>query len=87
MVLGREAKACLALSVALCEGCAVSLAVPCRAKDVDDGGTRLSIDDTGGHVALTRLPMRLPCGEQEEQHEEAPKESGRVVVVSHSGIG
>ena len=85
--MGREAKARLALSVALREGCAVPLAVPCRAKDVDDGGTRLGIDDAGGHVALTRLPMRLPCGEQEEQGEEAPKESGRVVVVSHSGIG
>ena len=83
----REAKACLALSVALREGRAVPLAVPCRAKDVDDGGTRLSIDDAGSHVALTRLPMRLPCGEQEEQGEEAPKESRRVVVVSHSGIG
>ena len=44
-------------------------------------------DDAGSHVALTRLPMRLPCGEQEEQREEAPKESGRVVVGSHSGIG
>ena len=85
--MGREAKACLALSVALREGCAVSLAVPCRAKDVDDGGTRLGIDDAGSHVALTRLPMGLPYGEQEEQCEEAPKESGRVVVVSHSGIG
>ena len=51
------------------------------------GGTRLGIDDAGSHVALAHLPMRLPCGEQEEQCEEAPKESGRVVVVSHSGIG
>ena len=70
--MGREAKACLALSVALREGCAVSLAVPCRAQDVDDGGTCLGIDDAGGHVALTRLPMRLPYGEQEEQGEKAP---------------
>ena len=85
--MGRESKARLSLGVTLREGCAVPLAVPCRAKDVDDGGTRLSIDDAGGHVALTRLPMHLPYGDQEEQREEAPKESGRVVVVSHSGIG
>ena len=38
-----------------------------QSKDVDDGGTCLGIDDAGVTWRSLVCPVRLPCGEQEEQ--------------------